>query len=408
MTKEVDENSELAKQIREILGGLKKRDDEVNLVLKQVEKNMSDHGKVQEGTKDAVAELTKKGVELTGRLHDMEQKIAKIEEAPKTPERKLSLGEEFTKDPELAAWAIKAKSTGFKGSHRMGLKTITSIAASAGDGIYSDRQQGVIEEPLRPLTIRSLLDQGTTDSNLIEWIRELVFTNNADVVSEGTLKPESNITYDLKQTPVVTIAHWIRASKQVLADFKQLQSLINGRLRWGLKIKEEDQILYGDGTSGNLLGLVPQATAYNTALNDADGSDTMIDVIRHAMLQVRLAFYPASGAVLNPVDWHYLELTKDNENRYLIASPTARTPPFLWGIPIVESDGMAKGNFLVGAFRLAATLFDREEAAILVSTEDQDNFVKNLVTVLCEERLALAVSRPQAFVHGAFPAGSTT
>jgi HK97 family phage major capsid protein len=80
----------------------------------------------------------------------------------------------------------------------------------------------------------------------------------------------------------------------------------------------------------------------------------------------------------------------------------------LWGLPVVESDGMSRGDFLVGAFRLAATLFDREEAAILVSTEDQDNFVKNLVTILAEERLALAITRPTAFVHGGFPAGSTT
>ncbi len=151
---------------------------------------------------------------------------------------------------------------------------------------------------------------------------------------------------------------------------------------------------------------MPNATAYNTALNTAN--DTMIDTIRHAILQVRLAFYPASGIVMSPVDWHYLELTKDSQNRYLMASPTSRTPPFLWGLPVIESDPMSKGDFLVGAFRLAATLFDREESAILVSTEDQDNFVKNLVTVLCEERIALAITRPKSFVHGAFPAGSTT
>ena len=265
---------------------------------------------------------------------------------------------------------------------------------------------GVIEEPLRPLSIRDLLDQGTTESNLIEWVKENVFTNNADVVSEGQLKPESNITYTREDVPVRTIAHWIRASKQVLADFKQLQTLINGRMRIGLKIKEEDQILFGDGTGENLLGIVPQATAYNTGFNQA--GDTRIDVIRHAILQVRLAFYPATGIVVSPVDWHGIELTKDNENRYLMASPSSRTPPMLWGLPVVESDGMSVGDFLVGAFRLAATILDREEAAILLSTEDQDNFVRNLVTILCEERLALAVTRPRSFVHGAFPGGSST
>lgn len=405
------QNDELQKQIREILEGMKKRDAELDGAFKKHGEDLTTFGKVQEGTKDAIAELTKKGVELHGRLHELEQKAAEADKLKDATGRKLSLGEAFTAEPKLKEYVKIARSTG-KSSYRWdlqahGLKDITSIAGSGGAGIWSTRLPGVVEEPLRPLSIRDLLDSGTTDSNLIEWVRENVYTNNADVVSEGTLKPESNITYERVDVPVRTIAHWIRASKQVLADFKQLQTMINGRLRWGLKIAEENQLLYGDGTGENLLGLVPQATDYDTGLNNP--GDTMIDVIRHAILQVRLAFYPASGIVLSPTDWHNIELTKDNENRYLMAAPTSRTPPMLWGLPVVESDGMAtSGEFLVGAFRMAATVFDREEAAILLSTEDQDNFVRNLVTILAEERLALAVTRPRAFVHGSFPSGSTT
>lgn len=389
--------------IQQVLDAMKKRDAELDVVLHKTQADVEKFGAIQDGTKDAVAELTKKGQELHGRMHELELKAA--ERSATVPPRILSIGEQFVANPELKNYVPAAKSVG-RTNFRMGFKTITSITASAGTGVWSDRLPGVIEESLRPLSIRDLLDVGTTESNLIEWVRELVYTTNADVVSEGAVKPESNITYERQDVPVRTIAHWIKASKQVLADFKQLQTLINGRLRWGLKIKEEDQILFGDGTGENILGLIPQATAYNTALNV--GGDTMIDTIRHGILQVRLAFYPSSGVVMSPVDWHNLELTKDNQNRYLIASPTARTPPMIWGQPVVESDGMTYGDFLVGAFRMAATLFDREEAAILLSTEDGDNFVRNLVTILCEERLALAVTRPKAFVYGSFPAGATT
>jgi HK97 family phage major capsid protein len=413
MTKEVDPDSPLAKEIRGVLEASKRRDAELDLVLKQHKEDLEKFGKVQEGTKDAVAELSKKGQELQGRLNDLEQKAAKGAEQPADA---LSLGEQFTALPELKQFAERAQSVGKDrvrwNTKSLGLgptkvKTVTSVSGSAGLGIWSERLPTVYEEPLRPLSIRQLLDQGTTTSNLIEWVKETLFTNAADIVSgEGTLKPESNIQYERDNVPVRTIAHWIRASKQVLADFPQLETLINGRMRWGLKIKEEDQLLYGDGVGDNILGLIPQATAYNTALNV--GTDNMIDTIRHAILQVRLAFYPASGVVMSPIDWHNLELTKDNENRYLMASPSGRLPPMLWGLPVVESDGMSRGNFLVGAFRLAATLLDREQAAIMLSTEDQDNFVRNLVTILIEERLALCVTRPAAFVFGAFPAGSTT
>ena len=235
-------------------------------------------------------------------------------------------------------------------------------------------------------------------------MRELLYTNAAAPVAEGSLKPQAGITYERLNVPVTTLAHFIRASKQILADFKQLQTLINGRLTFGLKLVEEQQILYGDGTGQNLQGLIPQATPYNVALTNLAAFDTRLDIIRHAMLQVQLAFYPPTGIVMSPTDWHNLELTKDSLHRYLLAMPGQTTPAMLWGLPVVQAFSMPPGDFLVGSFKLAATLFDREEAQILVSTEDQDNFIRNLVTVLAEERLALAVTRPQAFIAGTFPA----
>lgn len=385
---------------------LKAQHTEVLAVIRKAQEDIEKYGKIQEGTKEAVAGLTTKGQELHARLFDIEQTVAAIKaaSATRTVQERQDLGELFTASKQWTDFvarggAAKTASEAFK------VKAITSIAGGAA-GIWSDRLPGVIEEPLRPLSIRSLLPIGRTSTNLIEWIRENVFTSNADVVSEGTLKPESNITYERKNTPVTTIAHFIMATRQVLADFPMLASLINGRLRVGLGIAEENEILLGDGTGEHLLGLIPQATDYTIALNKPN--DTMIDTIRHAMLQVQLAYYPSSGIVMSPTDWHNLELTKDNENRYLMASPSSRTPPMLWGLPVVASHAMTQGGFLVGAFSLAATLWDREDASVAVSTEDRDNFVKNMVSILCEERLALTVERPRAFVYGNFPIGSTT
>lgn len=395
-----DERKELIDGIKSAISDQNK---EVLVVVQKHDADLKEYGKAQEGTKDAMAALTKQGQELHGRLIAVEQTIADVKTNSGKPERAKSVGELFTASDALKEFVAR----GGKGtSHSLQLKAITSLAGSGADGIWSDRLAGVVQEPTRQFTIRNLVAAGRTASNLIEWIREDVFTNAADVVSEGTQKPESTITYTRDDVPVRTIAHWIHATRQVLADFPQLQTLINGRLSYGLKLVEENQILLGDGTGENILGLIPQATAYNTALTSAN--DTFIDVIRHAMLQVRLAFYPPSGVVMTPTDWHHIELTKDNENRYLMANPQGTLPAMLWGLPVVESDAMPGDTFMVGAFSMAATLFDREDASIMVSTEDRDNFVKNMVTILCEERLALAVSRPAAFVSGGFPAGTTT
>lgn len=126
---------------------------------------------------------------------------------------------------------------------------------------------GIIMPGLRRLTIRDLLAQGRTSSNALEYVREEVFTNNADVVAEKALKPESDITFSKQTANVKTIAHWVQASRQVMDDAPMLQSYINNRLMYGLALKEEGQLLNGDGTGDNLEGLNKVATAYDTSLN---------------------------------------------------------------------------------------------------------------------------------------------
>ena len=194
------------------------------------------------------------------------------------------------------------------------------------------------------------------------------------------------------------------ASKQILDDAPQLASYINGRLIYGLKLVEEQQILLGDGIGQNLLGIMPQATAYNAALETslAIQKKNKMDVLRVAMLQVQLALYPPSGMALHPTDWAAITLTKDANGNYLIANPQSTVSQMLWSLPVVPSMSMPQGQFLVGAFQLAAQLHDREQANIAISFEDGDNFRKNAVTIRAEERLALAVYRPQAFVKGTF------
>jgi HK97 family phage major capsid protein len=199
---------------------------------------------------------------------------------------------------------------------------------------------------------------------------------------------------------VKTLAHWLKASKQILADVPMLSSYIDTRLTYGLKYVEETQLLSGDGTGENLLGLIPQATAFDNALRAA--GDNKIDTLRKAILQVRIAEYRASGIVLNPIDWADIELTKSTTGEYVWVNVGTGASPQLWRLPVVDTNAVPAGNFLVGAFNMAAQVFDREDANVQVSTEDGDNFVKNMVTIRAEERLALVVYRPESFVYGPF------
>lgn len=273
---------------------------------------------------------------------------------------------------------------------------LTSFAVNPVDG--STR---IITNPNQRLTVRDLLAPGDTESNAVAYLRETGFTNNAATVAENTTKPYSEIEFEEVLSGVKTIAHLLKAAKQTLDDLPQLRSFINGRLLNGLKRVEDTQLLFGSGVGNNLHGIYPQATAFANPSTKTMPSNS-IDIIRLAMLQVSLADLSATGHVLHEIDWTDIELIKDsNTGGYLFSNPFGTLEARLWGLPVAQTNqaGML-GNFLTGSFADAAQIFDREDANVVVSTENADDFEKNMISIRAEERLALAVYRPQAFVKG--------
>lgn len=257
------------------------------------------------------------------------------------------------------------------------------------------------------LRLRDVMNVQPIDTNMYMWVRQTTRTNAASPQVEAGLKAESTYAWDTQSGTIKTIAHYTNVSRQALDDINWLRGEIDGELMYGLLLKEEQEILAGSGTGEHLNGIITQATAYNTGLNVS--GDTGLDKLRHAKLQARLAglatFRP-TAIVLNPTDMATLELIKDqasNVGNYVIGDPKTGTEvKFVWGLPVVESDSITAGQFLVGAFATAATLIDRMKATVDISFEHDLNFTKNLATILAEERIGLAVKRPTAFIYGAF------
>lgn len=381
--------------------GLKKLNLEIASWVQKANAEVADAKNLSTETKGALETLSTKASEIVDRLVALEQKSMAV---PAHLEKAMTLGEQFIKTEGFEAWQGKRQ-----GSLRMELKA--AIVNAVGQNqplVQAQRVPGIIYEPEQLLTVRNLLSQGTTSSNLIEYTRENVYTNNAGPQYsspnfENVAKPESGITFELKSAPVRTLAHWIPVSKQVLADAPQLQSYINTRLMYGLKLEEEDQLLNGNGDGGNLSGLLDAGNF--TAYNRAQTGDTKTDAIRRALTQVGLSNYMADAIVLHPADWEDIELQKTTYGEYIYHSengPTSMMGPTLWGRRVVPTQSMAEGSFLVGAFRMGAQVWDRQQAAVQVSFENADNFTKNMATILAEERLALTVYRPKAFVKGTY------
>ncbi|MDX0422524.1 phage major capsid protein [Sinorhizobium medicae] len=375
-------------------------DKTMNQVKEIAEKALAEAAKgvgMTDDLKEKADESLLKMNALTEQVADIEQKLARGGGTKTTPEK--TIGEQFVEDQGVKDWAQSSPS---KGKADVRFKaTITSAttdtAGAAGAAVETTRLPGILALPQRRLAVRDLISPGRMDGNALEYVRETGFTNSAAPVAETAAKPESDLKFDLVTTSAKVIAHWMKASRQILDDFSQLRSIIDQRLLYGLAYVEEGQLLNGDGTGQNLHGIIPQATAYAAAFTPS--AATAIDTLRLAQLQAALAEYPATGHVLHPTDWARIELTKDTTGRYIIGNPQGTIGPTLWGLPVVATQAIAADKFLTGAFRLGAQLFDRWDARVEAGFVN-DDFIKNLVTILAEERLALAVYRPEAFIYG--------
>ena len=286
------------------------------------------------------------------------------------------------------------------GRVKIEVKDITTAATSGGAHDNTMRDPTVNALAGRTPRIRNLLTVLNTQSGNVEYVNQTTRDNQAAPQIEGALKAESTYAWELETLNIRTIAHWTKASVQVLSDAPQLRSIIDSELRYGLALAEDVQLLNGDGTGANLNGLITNATAYADPL--ALAAPTMIDAVGTGMLQVSLADWMPNGVVMHPSDWMRIRLLKDNDGKYLLGDPQSNPNPLLFGLPVVATTAIEADKFLIGDFRAAATLYDREGANVALSTEDGDNFVRNMLTIRCEERLGLAVKNATALAYGDF------
>ena len=275
--------------------------------------------------------------------------------------------------------------------------TLSEGGASGGPLVITDYRPGILPIMFKKLTVRDLLAPGTTDSNSITYMKELSFVNAAAPVAEGALKPESTLTFTQVVDLVQKIAHWLPVTEEMLEDVAQIRSYIDARLRLGVELTEEDQLLNGDGTAPNISGILDRVgLAPPHARVDPE---TNIDAIFIQMMAIfNASFVMPDGHVVNPANWSKIALSKDTTGNYLgsgpWAAPQAQT---LWGLPVAVTPSIAAGTSLTGSFKSSAQIFDHGQLRVEASNSHADFFIKNLVAIRAERRLALAVYRPAAF-----------
>ena len=286
----------------------------------------------------------------------------------------------------------------------------TGASGTSAGAFVTPEQTGIIEMlGRRPLTIRDLISVRRTGSDTLEYVRQTAHTNAAQPVPEaqsaapidgttvtnviGGLKPEGSWAFERVSTSVKTIAEWVPVTKRALADAAQLEDLIRDELSKDIAEAEEAQILTGDGVGENLTGILSTSGIQSKSFD----TDVFVSV-RKAITKARTVGRVVPNAVLmNPLDVETVDLARETGGRFYGAGPFTMGPRTLWSLPIVESETIAAGTAVVGDFS-KAVLWDREDTTVTFSGSHADFFVRNLVAVLAEERVAFGVTRPAAFV----------
>lgn len=357
--------------------------------IDKVNEEVTNHGKIGQKNTEALNSLSGQIEEVTARVLEIEQQGTSqndVENAIK------SVGAQFT-DSDAYSEFSSGNST------KATFEAQNNIVVGSDTTVAPDRRGGVVGGPFRSLRVRDVIPQGETSSNSIEYMRELLFTNAAAETQEGNFAyPESTITFELVTSPVRSIGHHIFISKQMLEDAPAVASYVNGRLIYGVEYRIDQQILTGNGTGQNLSGIF-NGTNY-TAITGAVLNDDQYKNIRRAIAQVALADYTAEVVFLNPADCANIDLLKTTDEQYISTDPRAQNVKTVWGLPVVETNAMTAGSFLVASLSQAAQLTNRRGIMVEMTDAHNDNFTKDIVTLKASARAALEIYRPASMVGG--------
>ncbi len=388
---------------------LSKASDEDRETTPDEKSKVEDHLKAIKTLKETKSDL-EDAIRVEGEVRSLGKQIgveeSKDSKQPERPKAK-SFGEQFVDSDGFQ----RLKSNGLTGNWstgRIDLETKATLfegdLGTPGAGaplVPTDQRTGVQPILFNRLTVANLLASGMTNSNSIRYVVETVATNAAATVAEGAEKPESALEFDQVDEPVRKVATFLPVSDEMLEDAAQIQSYINARLSLFVQQEEEDQILNGGGVGTDLNGLlnrvpVPNQGVYSTTATSPNAADH----IYHGLTVVRGSYLEPDGVVVNPDDWAELRLLKDGNNNYIGGSPFSNgsePTESLWNKRVVVTEAQTAGTALVGAFGQAAQVFRKGGLTVEASNSHSDFFRRNLTAIRAEERLALAVYRPEAF-----------
>lgn len=287
--------------------------------------------------------------------------------------------------------------------------TIT-LGSYAGTSLTTEIDRVISSAPNRMPLFRDIVNVATIRGNKVTWVNKEAAEGGAGMTAEGAAKSQMSWTYTEESADVKKITAYVKVSKESLDDLDFLRSEINTDLREAIELKLDEQISSGPGTGQNLKGILTYAPAFNvtgTSFATAVFNANRLDVLRTAVALIRKNRFNANYIVISPMDAALMDLEKGTDGHYIMPPFVTADGARIAGVTVIENEAIAEGSFLVGDFT-KSNLRIREEININIGYEN-DDFTKNLVTILAEMRAVHYIKKHHvpAFVKGTFEAAIT-
>ena len=365
--------------------------------------------KIEKSNSDVVNNVVEKANEMvSGMATQLNERLDAMEVANKkqfNSQKKVTFKSALQE--ALDNGAVEGIAKGNSRSASFELKADMTIGADfTGEVIPADRVPGYKFDPTRPVHVRQLLATGSTQSDVVRYVKESGYSNGAAATAEGTTLTQSDFDMTAADANVRKIGTYFRISEEMLANTPQLTSYLSARAPEKLLEVEDAQILSGDGTGANLSGIITDAADFDVSASGAFyqsvESANEFDVIVAALNQLSLLNYSADCIMLNPTDFNKILLLKDSTNKYLKDQVYNGLQPSFSGVKVIQNTAIAAGSFLIGNFGIGTQLWVRQGVNVEFFREDGTNVRDGFVTVRVSERVALTNYLPNAFVNGTF------
>lgn len=379
-----------------------------NIIDEKIEKATgqaldSANGKADESLKSEIDNLTKKFNERFDSFEVENKKMFEKKNESKDFRTNLTKA--------ISEGAIESLRKGNTSAAAFEIKADMTTADYTGEVIPADRIPGYFMDPNRPQNMRQIIPNGSTQSDVVRFVKESGYSNGAAAKAEGATLGQTDFDMTASSVNVEKIGTYLRISDEMLNDTPQLTSYISNRVPAKLLEVEDDQILGGNGVAPNLLGLYNSGTNFDTSAGGAFyqsvNNANEFDVLVAAINQLALSNYKPNFILMNPTDFHKILLLKDSQSRYLKDQVYQGLQPSFMGVPVIMNNEVNADSYLVGDFAASCQLWIRENLSVSFHREDGTNIRDGFVTVRCQERLALATYTPLGIIDGLFSTGKT-